>query len=72
MINTCGWVDGLGYQLLLYSIQTFQADVIFVLDNERLYNDLLRELKDRPQISVVKLPKSGGVLILFYFIYLKD
>lgn len=37
-------------------------DVILVLDNERLYNELKR---DMPKfVKVVYLPKSGGVSFL--------
>eukprot|EP01101_Sappina_pedata_P010479 TRINITY_DN6611_c0_g1_i1.p1 TRINITY_DN6611_c0_g1~~TRINITY_DN6611_c0_g1_i1.p1 ORF type:complete len:504 (-),score=112.96 TRINITY_DN6611_c0_g1_i1:366-1727(-) len=74
IINTCGWIDGLGYELLLHSIEELKADIVLVLDNERLYSDLLREFnKAKPvaygetastkrQIDVVKLGKSGGVV----------
>jgi polyribonucleotide 5'-hydroxyl-kinase len=60
IINTCGWVDGLGYELLLYSINTLLADVVLVIDHERLYNDLLKEYQGK-HVKVVKLSKSGGV-----------
>jgi polyribonucleotide 5'-hydroxyl-kinase len=62
IINTCGWIDGLGYDLLLYQIKEFQADLIMVIDNDRLYNDLAAEMRTQPHIKVVKLPKSGGVV----------
>eukprot|EP01095_Lingulamoeba_sp_RSL-Kostka_P002004 TRINITY_DN1286_c0_g1_i1.p1 TRINITY_DN1286_c0_g1~~TRINITY_DN1286_c0_g1_i1.p1 ORF type:complete len:426 (-),score=115.28 TRINITY_DN1286_c0_g1_i1:260-1537(-) len=61
IINTCGWVEGLGYELQLYTIDTFNVNVIFVMDNERLYNDLSNVYKDK-DIEVVKLQKSGGVV----------
>ena len=35
------------------------VDVVLVLDHERLYNDLQRELPR--STNVVALPKSGGV-----------
>ena len=59
VINTCGWVDGVGYQLLRHAIDVFEADVVLVLDQERLFNDLRQELPSH--ISLAKLPKSGGV-----------
>eukprot|EP01121_Diplochlamys_sp_Union-15-3_P006847 TRINITY_DN1738_c0_g1_i1.p1 TRINITY_DN1738_c0_g1~~TRINITY_DN1738_c0_g1_i1.p1 ORF type:complete len:348 (-),score=55.36 TRINITY_DN1738_c0_g1_i1:304-1347(-) len=63
VINTCGWVDGLGYQLLLDSIEQFKVDIILVIDHERLFSDLNVELKQKkPGTSVVKLKKSGGVV----------
>ena len=38
----------------------FQVDVILVLDQERVYNDLVRDMPDF--VKVVWLPKSGGVV----------
>lgn len=61
IINTCGWVDGLGYQALLHAARAFEVDVVLVLDHERLCNDLQRDLPDTTQI--VPLPKSGGVVV---------
>lgn len=79
MINTCGWVDGGGYKVLLHAAKAFEGnvietdlilsvsynivllpsvDVVFVLDHERLFHDLQRELPESTQI--VPLPKSGG------------
>ena len=61
IINTCGWVTGKGYNILLDTIKTTKADVVVVLDNERLYNDLAKVLTSHT-VEVVKLPKSGGVV----------
>jgi len=60
VINTCGWVRGEGYNQIKHIAQAFEVDVIMVLDQERLYNDLVR---DMPKfVNVVWLPKSGGVV----------
>ncbi len=40
MINTMGWVEGLGYELLLAAIEAFQADLILTLGQERLHSQL--------------------------------
>ena len=37
VVNTCGWTDGEGYELLLHAIRTFKIDVVLVLDQERLF-----------------------------------
>lgn len=59
IINTCGWVKGQGYKILTHAAQAFEVDIILVLDNERLYNELVR---DMPKfVKVIFLPKSGGV-----------
>lgn len=60
IINTCGWVKAEGYKCITHIAQAFEVDVIIVLDQERLYNELSR---DMPQfVKVVFLPKSGGVV----------
>lgn len=61
IINTCGWVKGNGYKHLLHAAQAFEVGSIFVLDQERLYNELLRDIPSF--VKVVLLPKSGGVRI---------
>lgn len=60
VINTCGWVKGAGYQLLLHAAKAFEVNIILVLDQERLYNELLRDVDS--SVNVVFLPKSGGVV----------
>ena len=58
-INTCGWVKGAGYHSLIHIAQSFRADIIIVLDQERLYNEFKRDI---PFIRTLFLPKSGGVV----------
>ncbi|KAM4636819.1 polyribonucleotide 5'-hydroxyl-kinase Clp1 [Discoglossus pictus] len=58
LINTCGWVKGSGYQALIHAASAFEVDVVLVLDQERLYNDLLRDLPHF--VRTILLPKSGG------------
>ncbi|CAH1238295.1 polyribonucleotide 5'-hydroxyl-kinase Clp1-like [Branchiostoma lanceolatum] len=60
IINTCGWVKGEGYRSILHAAREFEVDVIIVLDQERLYNDLKRDLPGF--VKVVLQPKSGGVV----------
>lgn len=60
IINTCGWIKGAGYKLLTHAAQAFEVDAILVLDQERLYNELVRDMPDF--VKVVFLPKSGGVV----------
>ncbi|XP_052894833.1 protein CLP1 homolog [Anopheles moucheti] len=60
IINTCGWVKGSGYSHILHTVEAFEVSAIFVLDQERLYNELLRDAKEN--VQVILLPKSGGVV----------
>ena len=45
IVNSMGWVEDLGYDLLLHSIQVFKADIVVVVGDERLYSQLGTELK---------------------------
>ncbi|KAJ8881351.1 hypothetical protein PR048_017832 [Dryococelus australis] len=60
LINTCGWVKAEGYKQLTHIAQAFEVDLIIVLDQERLYNELVRDMPTF--VKVVFLPKSGGVV----------
>uniref|UniRef100_A0A1B0AKM3 Protein CLP1 homolog n=1 Tax=Glossina palpalis gambiensis TaxID=67801 RepID=A0A1B0AKM3_9MUSC len=60
IINTCGRVKAGGYDNLVHTAQAFEVDAIFVLDQERLYNELLRDMPSC--VKIVLLPKSGGVV----------
>ncbi len=35
IVNTCGWIDGMGYELLVHVITAFEADMVLVIDNDR-------------------------------------
>ncbi|KAG1687795.1 Polyribonucleotide 5'-hydroxyl-kinase Clp1 [Nymphon striatum] len=61
VINTCGWVIGEGYHCLLHAAQAFEVDVVIVIDQERLYNQLQKDLPSFVKVTMV--PKSGGVVV---------
>ena len=60
VVNTCGWVEGEGYQLLLNCIDAFNIDTVLVLGQDRLYSTLNQKYSKK--ITVVKLTPSGGVV----------
>lgn len=65
IINTCGWVDGAGYELLLHQAAVFRASVLVVIGDDRLHSQLTAHAASSsmmPKPMVVKLSKSGGVL----------
>ncbi|GAV69809.1 MobB domain-containing protein/Clp1 domain-containing protein [Cephalotus follicularis] len=62
VINTMGWIEGVGYELLLHAIETFKANVVLVLGQEKLYSMLREVHRSNPNVDVVKLQKSGGVV----------
>ena len=45
IINTMGFIEGLGYELLLHAISALKADVVLVLGQERLFNQLKTQLR---------------------------
>lgn len=59
VINTCGWIKGDGYACLVNAAEKFEVDVVVVLDHERLYNELQRDLPSF--VKILHQPKSGGV-----------
>ncbi|KAK1928459.1 Protein CLP1 [Phytophthora citrophthora] len=63
VINTCGWVDGTGFDLLVHAIKDFEVDVVLVIGQDRLYSRLQSSLTG-PNMNVVKLARSGGVVPL--------
>eukprot|EP01105_Mastigella_eilhardi_P006039 TRINITY_DN17654_c0_g1_i1.p1 TRINITY_DN17654_c0_g1~~TRINITY_DN17654_c0_g1_i1.p1 ORF type:complete len:431 (-),score=91.94 TRINITY_DN17654_c0_g1_i1:29-1300(-) len=62
IINTCGWIDGLGFELLLHDIEAFNANHVAVIEHERLFHDISERLAPGRPVNVLKLPKSGGVV----------
>ena len=59
IINTCGWIKGLGYQSLVHAVTAFEVDVVAVIGHEKLYHDLKKGLPEC--VNTIKLPRSGGV-----------
>lgn len=70
IVNTCGWVEGIGYQALVKAIESLKINVVIVLGDERLYSEISRQFQG-PDVTFIKLPKSGGVMFLFPFLFLK-
>ena len=40
LINTMGWVDGLGFELLLHTITAMKANIVLVVGEDRLLTQL--------------------------------
>ena len=63
VINSIGWVDGAGYEMLLQVSAELGADVLVVIGDDRLHSQLISYAQSAPgSPSVVKLAKSGGVV----------
>lgn len=64
VINTCGWVDGLGKSLLVEAAAALRADVVLVLGAERLHAELCATFASAGRrVDCVALRKSGGVVV---------
>jgi len=57
VINTCGWIEGLGYDLLLNCINSFTVDVVIVLGSSELYSSLIHDL-DSSKCHIFTFPRS--------------
>ena len=68
VVNTAGWVDGVGYKLLLRALDALKITDVLVIGQERLHAELKRDFfgktieRTNQPIEVWKLPKSGGVV----------
>jgi polyribonucleotide 5'-hydroxyl-kinase len=60
IINTCGWTDSAGYEVLLHCMAAFNVNVVLVMGHDKLYAKLISDTTDN--VTVVKLPKSGGIV----------
>ncbi len=58
------------YELILHAINSFAADLVLIIDQERLFSDLTREYGSNNKMKVMKLPKSGGVCIITHCVNL--
>ncbi|CAG8574258.1 12561_t:CDS:10, partial [Acaulospora morrowiae] len=62
VIDTSGLIDNTGYEIIQHCVEVFDVNIIIVLGHERLYSDMARLYKERSEIHVLKLIKSGGVV----------
>lgn len=75
-VNTMGWVDGMGYDLLLHAIDKLKIETVLVIGHVRLFSQLRKTFpftekdpekakakpKDARRVEVVKMAKSSGVV----------
>jgi len=67
IVNTCGWIEGAGYSLLLRAIEVLRVDVVLVTGHDRLYSMLNSHFDEAGEAAaiipkVIKMPRSGGVV----------
>jgi polyribonucleotide 5'-hydroxyl-kinase len=61
VVNTMGWIDGVGLELLLHAREALKIDHVLVIGQERLFGQLQQKLKGT-DCQVFRLQKSGGVV----------
>ena len=67
VVNTNGWIQDEGFQLLLHSIKSLEINILLVLGHDRLYSMMNNHYKKNPSDTnpppkILKLPRSGGVV----------
>lgn len=63
IVNTSGYIEGDGFNILLSSMKEFGIDVILVMGHDKLYSKLREALEAEGTLSktvLVNLPVSGG------------
>ncbi|KAF1744948.1 hypothetical protein MXB_3111 [Myxobolus squamalis] len=61
IINSCGYVVKSGLDMIKFAIESFEVDLIVVIDNELLYSQLNQHFGSK--LYSVLLPKSGGAVM---------
>jgi polyribonucleotide 5'-hydroxyl-kinase len=73
IVNTNGWIQDEGFQLLLHSVAALKISVVLVMGHDRLYSMMKSAVgktktaaatttKTSNAIKVIKVPRSGGVV----------
>lgn len=60
IVNTSGWIDGPGFDVILHCVNALEIDVVLVMSHDRLHSSLTAALGEH--VTVVKLAHSGGVV----------
>ncbi|KAI6176244.1 hypothetical protein M3Y97_00777500 [Aphelenchoides bicaudatus] len=58
IIDTCSWNKGDYYSSILKAAELFEVNVVIVLDHERMFADLTKDLPNT--VKIIHAPKSGG------------
>jgi polyribonucleotide 5'-hydroxyl-kinase len=69
IVNTNGWIQDEGFELLTHTTDAFRISVLLVLGHDRLYSMMVSHFKKLQKENsnivipkVLKLPRSGGVV----------
>ncbi|CAB9509507.1 Polyribonucleotide 5'-hydroxyl-kinase Clp1 [Seminavis robusta] len=66
IVNTNGWIQDEGFQLLLHTINVMKITVVLIMGHDRLYSMMSNHIKKIADTAVkpkiIKLPRSGGTV----------
>lgn len=74
IVNTNGWIQDEGFQLLLHTIQVMDITVVLIMGHDRLYSMITNHFKKKVASEtaatattttppkIIKLPRSGGTV----------
>jgi polyribonucleotide 5'-hydroxyl-kinase len=64
IVNTNGWIQDEGYQLILHTVSALRISVVLVMGHDRLYSTLKSAVgkNETNPVKVIKVPRSGGVV----------
>lgn len=63
IVNTNGWIQDEGYNLLLHTVSALRINIVLVMGHDRLYSMMKNNLKKtNATVRVIKVPRSGGVV----------
>jgi polyribonucleotide 5'-hydroxyl-kinase len=60
IVNTCGWVTGLGEKIIKNAIKTLKIDHVIVINDKNLENELKKKFEN---INFENFEKNEGVAI---------
>ena len=64
-MNTCGWIKGQGYEHLKHIAQSFEVDLVVVLEEEKLYTDFVIKFILQPIFNIYNISQLEKVLFKF-------
>ena len=64
-MNTCGWIKGQGYEHLKHIAQSFEVDLVVVLEEEKLYTDFVSKFILQPIFNIYNISQLEKVLFKF-------
>ena len=65
IVNTNGWIQNEGFDLLLRTVTALRINVVLIMGHDRLYSMMKKSISSTDAINsikIIKVPRSGGVV----------